>query len=253
MVSIVRHAVVLLIAEDGDLELELATVLAEMGCLAHRVGPDSPLDGAHTYDAAIVVTHQNTSWSAAALGRLRSTEYACASLVILDVGGPEDVAESLRRGAADCLIRPVSEPELLESVSGVIASTRMWRARFSRARLFAVEGQLAASKSRPAMARVFEPAEQVVVTESVNVDARDNASIDATVDRVSDERGLTRRERQVLHWLVLGHRYVDIASVLGVAPRTAKFHAANLLEKLGLDSRYDLARLLAEEVERDRR
>src|SRR5690606_30930431 len=78
-------------------------------------------------------------------------------------------------------------------------------------------------------------------------DNPEHAKIEAVVDRVSGDRGLTRRERQVLYWLLLGHRYVDIASVLGVAPRTAKFHAANLLQKLELDSRYDLARLLAEE------
>jgi DNA-binding NarL/FixJ family response regulator len=246
MASIVRHAVVLLIADDRDCELEIAAALAEMGCVAHRVGPDSPLQSAQPYDAAILIIRRNTPWSTTAVGKLRSFEFACASLVLLEAGGPEDVAESLRHGATDCLVRPVSDPELLESVSGVIESTKKWRARFSRARLLApASGQ--PSTPKPSLARVFEPVDQVPVAAST--EAPDNARIETIVDRVSDQHGLTRRERQVLHWLLLGHRYVDIATVLGVAPRTAKFHAANLLDKLGLDSRYDLPRMLAEELE----
>lgn len=257
MLAIVRHAIVLLIADDRDCAVETASALAAMGCIAHRAEPRTLLDPAQRYDAAVLVTRRNSSWSATLLGRLRSTEFACASLVLLDVGGPEAVAETLRRGAVDCLVGPVSDPELSESLAGVIESTRMWRARFSRARLLvASQAARALGKRGPAAARVFDPVEPepVVVTqaeaEPIDEDVHDDAKIEEVVERVSEANGLTRRERQVLYWLLLGHRYVDIASVLGVAPRTAKFHAANLLGKLELDSRYDLSRLLAEEFER---
>jgi len=36
----------------------------------------------------------------------------------------------------------------------------------------------------------------------------------------------------------------DIAQQLGIAPRTVKFHQANVLQKLGADSRVDLLRVL---------
>jgi DNA-binding CsgD family transcriptional regulator len=43
---------------------------------------------------------------------------------------------------------------------------------------------------------------------------------------------------------VLGRSLDEIARILGIAPRTVKFHQANVLQKLGADSRLDLMRLL---------
>lgn len=56
--------------------------------------------------------------------------------------------------------------------------------------------------------------------------------------------GLTERERQVLDLLLLGRTHEDISIVLGISERTSKFHQANLLAKLGAESRHDLLRLL---------
>lgn len=71
----------------------------------------------------------------------------------------------------------------------------------------------------------------------------------AEVDRRRAERveaaGLTAREREVLELLLLGRTHEDIAVVLGISERTSKFHQANLLEKLGAESRMDLLRLFA--------
>jgi DNA-binding CsgD family transcriptional regulator len=47
----------------------------------------------------------------------------------------------------------------------------------------------------------------------------------------------------VLDLLLLGRSLGEIATALQITPRTAKFHQANLLEKLGADSRFDLLRL----------
>jgi DNA-binding response OmpR family regulator len=57
------------------------------------------------------------------------------------------------------------------------------------------------------------------------------------------EAGLTAREREVLDLLLLGRTHEDIALVLGISERTSKFHSANLLAKLGAESRLDLMRL----------
>lgn len=54
---------------------------------------------------------------------------------------------------------------------------------------------------------------------------------------------LTEREREVLELLLLGRTHEDIAEVLGISRRTSKYHQANLLEKLGAESRLDLLRL----------
>jgi DNA-binding NarL/FixJ family response regulator len=54
---------------------------------------------------------------------------------------------------------------------------------------------------------------------------------------------LTAREREVLDLLLLGRTHSEIGLALGIAARTAAYHQANILEKLGADSRLDLLRL----------
>lgn len=62
--------------------------------------------------------------------------------------------------------------------------------------------------------------------------------------RVAIAAQLSARERSVLDLLLLGHRLDEIAEALEISTRTAKFHQANILKKLGVDSRTDLIRLL---------
>jgi DNA-binding CsgD family transcriptional regulator len=68
--------------------------------------------------------------------------------------------------------------------------------------------------------------------------------IAAKTSRMAVARGLSERERQVLQLLLRGRGVEDIATVLGIAPRTVKFHQANVLQKLGADSRLDLLRVV---------
>jgi DNA-binding CsgD family transcriptional regulator len=60
-----------------------------------------------------------------------------------------------------------------------------------------------------------------------------------------DAAGLTEREREVLELVLLGRSHQDIATALGISERTSKFHHANLLAKLGAESRIDLLRLFS--------
>lgn len=71
-----------------------------------------------------------------------------------------------------------------------------------------------------------------------------SAVIHEKLDRVARAAQLSARERTVLDLLLLGHRNDEIAEELEISARTAKFHQANILKKLGLDSRADLIRLL---------
>jgi DNA-binding NarL/FixJ family response regulator len=68
--------------------------------------------------------------------------------------------------------------------------------------------------------------------------------VDAKVARVAESSGLSERERQVLRLLLRGRGVEDIATMLEIAPRTVKFHQANVLQKLGADSRLDLLRVV---------
>jgi DNA-binding CsgD family transcriptional regulator len=58
--------------------------------------------------------------------------------------------------------------------------------------------------------------------------------------------GLTRREKEVLRLLALGHTNRQIANELFVSPRTVDMHVRNLLGKLGCTSRLAAARRAAE-------
>jgi DNA-binding CsgD family transcriptional regulator len=55
---------------------------------------------------------------------------------------------------------------------------------------------------------------------------------------------LSERETEVLGHLLAGRGTQEMAKLLGVAPRTIKYHQANVLGKLGVDSRLDLLRLV---------
>jgi len=65
------------------------------------------------------------------------------------------------------------------------------------------------------------------------------------IEAVAVEYGLTRREQQILP--LLAHRLTDreIAEQLNISHRTAMNHTANILGKLGLASRRDVADIVA--------
>ena len=54
---------------------------------------------------------------------------------------------------------------------------------------------------------------------------------------------LTGREREVLVLLARGHSDKEIATELGTSPRTASFHVANVISKLGAQNRAEVVRL----------
>lgn len=68
----------------------------------------------------------------------------------------------------------------------------------------------------------------------------------ARVDLLAEEGGLSSREHSVLELLIAGKSAEDIGAALGISPRTAKFHQTNILQKLGVDSRLELFRLVVE-------
>jgi len=51
---------------------------------------------------------------------------------------------------------------------------------------------------------------------------------------------LSRREREVLHLVAMGHSYQQIAERLCISVKTVETHRARVMEKLGLRSRADL-------------
>jgi DNA-binding CsgD family transcriptional regulator len=70
------------------------------------------------------------------------------------------------------------------------------------------------------------------------------ALFEARTAEVAARANLSEREQSVLRYLVMGRALQDISTILGISVRTVKFHQANVLEKLGADSRVDLLRLI---------
>lgn len=68
--------------------------------------------------------------------------------------------------------------------------------------------------------------------------------LEARIEALADQARLSERERAALRYFVMGCQLADIATVLGISLRTVKYHQANILRKLGADSRLDLLRLI---------
>ena len=60
-----------------------------------------------------------------------------------------------------------------------------------------------------------------------------------------DRYHLSRREIQVAELVLCGHRNHHIAATLGITPATTKKHLSRIFEKVGVDSRSQLASKLA--------
>lgn len=67
---------------------------------------------------------------------------------------------------------------------------------------------------------------------------------DAKLQQIAEQANLSQRERDVLRYLVMGRSIEDIATILDITQRTVKYHQANVIKKVGADSRVDLVRLL---------
>ncbi len=122
--------------------------------------------------------------------------------------GDEDVARGLEAGANDFISKPIS---------GVVLRARL-----------------------RAMLRIkstYEQAHDKEQEQDLELLMRQRR------ERIMRDAGLTPREIEVLDLLLLGRTHVDIGTVLGLTPRTSKFHQSRILKKLGAESRVDLARI----------
>lgn len=82
-----------------------------------------------------------------------------------------------------------------------------------------------------------------VLHNALRVDRERRAA--ATARSSSDRRmeRLTERERQILSLLAAGHQNREIATQLGISPRTVEVHKARIMEKLACRSLADLIRM----------
>jgi DNA-binding NarL/FixJ family response regulator len=140
------------------------------------------------------------------VARQVNLRFPTTKVVILSMHANEAyVLEALRNGASAYVLKDAGGGELLQAVRSVVAGSRY----------------LSAPLSERAIADYVEKAKS------------------APLDPVGE---LTTREREVLGLAAEGQSTGDIAARLGISPRTAETHRANLMRKLGLHSQTDLVR-----------
>lgn len=62
-------------------------------------------------------------------------------------------------------------------------------------------------------------------------------------DDLREPLGLTKRQSEVLFWITQGKTDRDVATILGITPRTVNKHVEKILPKLGVDNRLAAANL----------
>jgi DNA-binding NarL/FixJ family response regulator len=126
-------------------------------------------------------------------------------ILVTALDGRDDVVRGLDAGADDFLSRPVEGAVLRARVRAMLRVRAHYR----------------------------EPSRQ----------SDENTLLRERRARLISAAALTQRESEVLELLLLGRAHPDIAVALAISERTSKFHQANLLRKLGAESRNDLMRL----------
>jgi DNA-binding NarL/FixJ family response regulator len=127
-------------------------------------------------------------------------------VVILSMHADEAyVVEALRNGAAGYVLKEASTTEVAQAVREVAAGRRYLSQPLSERAI-----EVYAEKSQAAPLDLYET--------------------------------LTTREREVLQLAAEGHSSSEMAARLGISPRTADTHRANLMRKLCLQSQTELVR-----------
>ncbi len=140
------------------------------------------------------------------VARQVNLRFPTTKVVILSMHANEAyVLEALRNGASAYVLKDAGGGELLQAVRSVVAGSRYLSPPLSER---AIEDYVEKAKSAP-------------------------------LDSVGE---LTTREREVLGLAADGQSTGDIAARLGISPRTAETHRANLMRKLGLHNQTDLVR-----------
>jgi DNA-binding NarL/FixJ family response regulator len=127
-------------------------------------------------------------------------------MLVTSLADESDLVQGLEAGADEFLTKPVAAPVLR---SRIIAMLRIRR-------------QYAELAHRPTLAELIE----------------------RRLDEACADSRISPRERDVVRLLLHGKSLEEIATALQIAERTVKFHQANVLGKLGIDSRAELLRVL---------
>ena len=152
----------------------------------------------------------------ALLSRLRAEGHWCPVLILSARDSDSDKVEGFRLGADDYVAKPFRTVELMARVDAM--GRRVVRER-------------AASVNAIPVAAAPAP----------------DASL-LTPEQIMDACGLTLRQAEVALLIAAGHSNPEIAAQLGISRFTARNHAEQVLSRLSVESRWQVARALCDAV-----
>jgi DNA-binding response OmpR family regulator len=157
----------------------------------------------------------------ALLTRLRAEGHWCPVLILSARDSDADKVEGFRLGADDYVTKPFRTLELMARVQAM--GRRVVRER-------AVAGDAPFGTPAPPAALLAEAVTRL------------------TPDDLVAACGLTGRQAEVALLMGRGCSNPDIARALGISPYTARNHAEQVFARLGLESRWQVARAVVEAV-----
>jgi NarL family two-component system response regulator LiaR len=146
-----------------------------------------------------------------AMRELRARSSPSRVIVLTSFLDDERLMPALQAGAAGYLLKDVEPPELARAVRSACADEAL-----------------------------IDPTVAARLLHTLSGDGRGAGATTATAAQNAIAQ-LTRREREVLELIALGHSNKRIALELGVAEKTVKTHVGHLLAKLGVSDRTQAA------------
>jgi len=218
----------LIVEDDPGVARLVRAMLASQGChvrVVDSVGEaERVLPG--EFDAVLLDVDLPDGSGFELLPKLHSGDRPLGVVIMTGNFDRQTVGDSIRAGITEYLHKPFKLEQLLEGVSTAVRTSDQWRKRMAAADEVDDEVETGERESSPEPKR----------------GARWVAA------RLARKGRLTAREQQVLTLIIAGRRNTEIAPELDISVHTVKYHARNVLSKLGMESRLELFRVLASET-----
>ena len=194
-----------------DHRLFLSGVKAELEGSVDVVSASSDIDEAidaireHRPDVVLVDVHMPGGGGLAVIENVSETNPDVKFLALSVSDAAEDVIAMIRAGARGYVTKSIAPEELVEAIERVHAGDAVFSPRLA--------------------GFVLDAFADVVPAE-----------VDPEMDQ------LTPREREVLRQIARGYSYKQVARRLSISVKTVETHVSNVLRKLQLSNRHELAR-----------
>lgn len=184
--------------------------------------------GEPTFDVALVDLRLPDGSGDELIGPLLDRVPLCLSIVITGVADPAVQRRIARLGAHASLVKPISFPDLVDTVGATLRATRAWRALTEEDR--------------------HETAERVTFADMEPRRTAGVLDIDDAVAQITALGELNETRSEIARRMILGEADRDIASGMKMNLRTVKFHVSEVIKRTGAKNRRGLVGLLLARV-----